>query len=256
MAKLLAISFGVLLHIIIINGEVDKKWVWGEGSKESGRSFGLSDAASSRYEVYEDERPFNNYPPNGFVNGPVPGPLPGPVINKPGGIYEGNNQLYGGGQGAFYPGDGNGPGVLTGPVEDGSYKEYDRCKCTERFNCNSPGISYGHCDAGKRYCCYSTKKGPIGGHVPSRPIHSPENGILVGPGGPVGGNYYPRPVGNFGGPIRPGGFGLGPRPISGFSGQNVYAPENGVLVGPGGPSRPHFGLNPGFSPRSAVDKKD
>lgn len=96
----------------------------------------------------------------------------------------------------------------------------------------------GHCDVGKQYCCYSTnKRGQLGGPPPSEPVHSIENGILVGPGGPVdsvpGNGQYPRPGSrppgrpgislrpgaNFGRPgagfLRPGGFGLNggrPRP--------------------------------------------
>lgn len=66
--------------------------------------------------------------------------------NNPNGIYNVNNQLYGEGHGQYYPNDRPGPGSLAGPSSsfqgEGPYKEFDRCKCTERFNCNSPGISY------------------------------------------------------------------------------------------------------------------
>lgn len=45
--------------------------------------------------------------------------------------------------------------------------------------------------------------------LPNRPIYSPENGVLVGPGGPID---YPKPIYN-----RPGG---------------GYGLTNGVLAGP------------------------
>lgn len=238
-----------------IHGD-DSKWVWGGKNRDSSRNLDSREEASGRYDVYEDDRPFINYPPNGI--GPVPEQYPGTIIHKPNGVYDNNNQNYGnGGQATYYPDDRPGPGILTGPVQEGPFKEFDRCKCTERFNCNTPGISYGHCDVGKRYCCYSTKKSNLGGPFPSRPIHSPENGVLVGPGGPSGGNYNQRPVGSFGSPARPGGFGLGGgRPIGFGGGQNVHSPANGVLVGPGGSSRPHYGLSNGYISRSASNQKD
>lgn len=59
----------------------------------------------------------------------------------------------------------------------------------------------------------------MGGPIPSRPVHSPENGILVGPGGPVD---YPSPA-------RPPIYHQ--KPIGGFGNNG-----NGVLVGPGGPT--------------------
>lgn len=44
--------------------------------------------------------------------------------------------------------------------------------------------------------------------------------------------------------------------ISSVLGQNLYSPNQGILVGPGGPSnRPNFGYSQGFA-RSAIDKKD
>lgn len=185
---------------------------------------------------------------------------------RPGGVYgqSGPPLRPGYGQGGPFPEENRpGPGILTGPVpswvRDGPYKEFDQCKCTEKFNCPSPGISYvrfgnkygsnsssrpllsslknytyslfqGHCDIGKQYCCYSRKPG---GPLPSRPVHSPENGVLVGPGGPIdpipginaglnGNRPYPRPGGFIGGSgyQRPGagGFGFGGRP-TGFIGR-------------------------------------
>lgn len=73
--------------------------------------------------------------------------------------------------------------------------------------------------------------------MPARPIHSPENGVLVGPGGPVDYQKPIRPIFN-----RPGG---------------GYGVSNGVLAGPGG-GRPSYyqqdGLgipySPGIRPRS------
>lgn len=62
-----------------------------------------------------------------------------------GGNFDGG---YGQQQNAgYYPQGGQGgPGILTGPVPSwvpqGPFKNFDKCKCTERFNCPSPGISY------------------------------------------------------------------------------------------------------------------
>ncbi|XP_074039793.1 uncharacterized protein isoform X2 [Leptinotarsa decemlineata] len=268
----------------------DKKWVWDNNSRSSSRSASLRDPeyfnrqdASVRYEVYENERPFNNYPTNGFSDRPynqIPSevgssfrPRPKPISSdgfRPGGLYAETSygSGYGQGQGNYDSDDRPVPDILTGPipswVKEGPYKEFDRCKCAEKFNCNSPGISYGHCDVGKQYCCYSTtKKNQLGGPLPSRPVHSSENGILVGPGGPFdrpntfqrphfGNGLGPKPVGSF----RPGsgGFGLGGRPHPGFVGQNSNSPENGILIGPGGPyDRPIQGYDLDFNPRSAAD---
>lgn len=59
---------------------------------------------------------------------------PGGVYNQGAGIYDG----YGHG--------GQHPGILTGPVpswvKESPIKDFDKCKCAEKFNCNSPGISY------------------------------------------------------------------------------------------------------------------
>lgn len=116
----------------------------------------------------------------------------------------------------------------------------------------------GHCDVGKQYCCYN-KHGEIEGSLPpSRPIHSPENGVLVGPGGPYDvPNRLPYP-GRPGigpqrpglGPLRPGGgFGLGPGnpgvftgPGGGHLGRPLPGrPLNGIYQGPGGPYDQPYG---------------
>lgn len=68
---------------------------------------------------------------------------------RPGGVYgQGRPPINPGyGEGGIYPG-GNRPdaGILTGPipswVKEGPFREFDHCKCSERFNCQSPGISY------------------------------------------------------------------------------------------------------------------
>jgi len=227
--------------------------------------------------------------------------------NQPGGVYGGSpvRPTYGA-QEPYYPQETN-PGILTGPtpswVREGPIKNFDKCKCSEKFNCNSPGISYGHCDVGKQYCCYSTKK-EFGGPVPSKPVHSIENGILVGPGGPIdpipGTINYPRPPKLPPNQLyRPGGFhngavgfdgfnnhasGLGAfnhqagglggfnnqagglggfnhqagglggfnnqaGGLGGFREENVYSSDNGILVGPGGPTSVH---SHGFQQRSSI----
>lgn len=56
-------------------------------------------------------------------------------LRRPGGGY---------GQG-FRPGVN--PGILTGPIPSWEQQRphllnFDKCKCAEKFNCNSPGISY------------------------------------------------------------------------------------------------------------------
>ncbi|KAB0791925.1 hypothetical protein PPYR_03725 [Photinus pyralis] len=197
-----------LLHVS--RGEDDEKWVWKKND------------ASARYSVVEDgpgshdfdrlpnrpagihhqgagfpDRPFQSRPGHGFV-----------ANERPGDYYP--------------PRPGSGPGILTGPipswVREPPFKHYDKCKCAVRFNCNSPGIAYGQCDVGKQYCCYnSNKDGVLGGPLPSTPIHSPENGVLVGPGGPF--DYPDRPRPPYQGPNSFGGGG-----------------GAGVLVGPGGPT--------------------
>ncbi|XP_060533358.1 uncharacterized protein LOC132706192 isoform X3 [Cylas formicarius] len=264
-------------------GKDDKKWVWDESGRNA-RSYADDSSRNpgSRYNVYEElqeTRPSGNlYYPGGatqtaFQQNPYPtvpvyqssGP-PSPMTTflpqqgyRPGGVYAtGNPQPHYGG--VYYPQQPNNPGVLTGPVpswvKEGPIKNFDKCKCTERFNCNSPGISYGHCDVGKQYCCYSTKK-DFGGPLPSKPVHSIENGILVGPGGPIDTvppiTAYPRPpkqIGDFARPStvfpqRPLGGNHYGRPAGvGFGGQNEYSAQNGVLVGPGGPfDRPNGNLD-------------
>lgn len=88
------------------------------------------------------------------------------------------------------------------------------------FQCNF--VFQGHCDVGKQYCCYNSR-GNAGGPIPSRPVHSIENGILAGPGGPV--DYIP------GGPgLRPPAAGFRPHQRPGYSDYN-----NGILAGPPGP---------------------
>ncbi|XP_044763248.1 uncharacterized protein LOC123320123 [Coccinella septempunctata] len=250
----------------------ENKWVWqdnGRNGEARNRGLRYEKPDKGRYNIYEnqdvyepnrpvDERPI--YPDSGYVSRPQLGPYQNerpynqrpPLIqnNRPGGLY-GNG---GGGYGrpvpsdGYYPNDPSDPGVLTGPipswVKEGPFKNYDTCKCTEKFNCRSPGISYGHCDVGKKYCCYNRNKiEDLGSDYPSRPVHSAENGILVGPGGPVGHLGRPGlvnrpdngilvgPGNDFG---RPGGFNrpglIGGRP-------NGYGSQNGVLVGPG--ARPY-----------------
>ncbi|XP_030755243.1 uncharacterized protein LOC115881749 [Sitophilus oryzae] len=272
----------------------DKRWVWsGNGrSNENARNYNGGGVTvvrpQTKYNVYED----NDYRPNAPINGdyftpnvinqgslvlnerpplyenrpPVSGVgfLP---ENRPGGVYNNINRPSYGGSGPYIPEGDESPGILTGPVpswvKEGPFKEFDKCKCTEKFNCNSPGISYGHCDTGKSYCCYSTKK-LQGGPLPSKPVHSIENGILVGPGGPVdpipGVASFNKPPKQFGGAgyYRPGGFqGQYNNHGSNYAGirgePNEYSPANGILVGPGGPyDRPGAGF---LEARSGIASK-
>ncbi|EFA08446.1 uncharacterized protein LOC103313770 [Tribolium castaneum] len=214
----------------------DKKWVWGDNRRDqtSGR---VNFDREGRYEVYEPQqfRPSENYYERPHIQYRP--------TNRPGGVYGQIGGTYG--QGHPYSPE---TGVLTGPVpswvKEGPYKNFDKCKCTEKFNCNSPGISYGHCDVGKQYCCYSTKKSDqVGGPLPSRPQYSAENGVLVGPGGPVD---VPRP-GGFNRPRPGGGFGLGGERVEygPISNRPVHSPENGILIGPGGPFDRPAGGRPG-----------
>ncbi|KAK9884347.1 hypothetical protein WA026_005297 [Henosepilachna vigintioctopunctata] len=163
----------------------DNEWVWKDNKRNSnGRSGGL------RYEE------------------------PG-IQNINGGYGQGGRPF---GRPQYNPNDPREPGILTGPipswVQEKPFKNFDTCKCTESFNCRSPGLSYGHCDVGKKYCCYNRNKiEELGSDFPSRPVHSPENGILVGPGGPSVHQGFGRP-----------GFIGGQRPS--------YGVENGILAGP------------------------
>ncbi|KAH0808884.1 hypothetical protein MTP99_006201 [Tenebrio molitor] len=225
----------------------DQKWVWGDNNRDqtNGR---LNFDRESRYEVYENQHPFrpSSYEPH--YERPQSQHRPDfTPTHRPGGVYGGvSSGSYGQGH-PHYPSEGHESGILTGPVpswvKEGPFKNYDKCKCTEKFNCNTPGISYGHCDVGKQYCCYSTKKqDQIGGPLPSRPHHSIENGVLVGPGGPVD---VPRP-GGFNRPRPGGGFGLGgEREYGPISNRPVHSIENGILVGPGGPFDRPVGGRPG-----------
>ncbi|XP_066262123.1 uncharacterized protein [Euwallacea similis] len=232
----------------------DKKWVWNQsGRSANARSF--TNPINSRYNVFEEVDEYQPQGANNLFNSAQNSalanqrpPLPPPVAGleflpeeRPGGVYGGTapfKPAYGG-LGPYRP-EASAP--LTGPVpswvQEGPIKNFDKCKCAEKFNCNSPGISYGHCDVGKQYCCYSSRK-DFGGPIPSRPVHSLENGVLVGPGGPI--DPLPGGINNFGGRPnkqvglygagRPEGFGA----AGGIRGQNEYSPANGILVGPGGP---------------------
>ncbi|XP_076255583.1 uncharacterized protein LOC143193316 [Rhynchophorus ferrugineus] len=276
----------------------DKKWVWSGNTRGESRNFngGVSvPRPPNRYNSYDDD---NDYQPQSALNGHYfppnlanqrPQSFEKPIYenrppvsgvgflsdNRPGGVYNSANRPSYGGSGPYIP-EGENPAILTGPIpswiREGPIKNFDKCKCTEKFNCNSPGISYGHCDVGKKYCCYSTK-GDVGGPIPSKPVHSIENGVLVGPGGPVdsipGVNNYPRPPKQIGsGFYRPGGlqgnyghnggsyneFGGRPGAFNGVRGEtNEYSPANGILIGPGGPyDRPGLDFVQG---RSATDNK-
>ncbi|ENN73966.1 hypothetical protein D910_11364 [Dendroctonus ponderosae] len=263
----------------------DKKWVWDQNNRNSNsRSY---QNPNSRYNVFEETDDYvpagssqfypstqtqliNQRPPPVYSNRP---PVSGAGFipnERPGGVYAGGiNRPNYGGQAQYHPEEAN-PGVLTGPVpswvKQGPIKNFDKCKCSEKFNCNSPGISYGHCDVGKQYCCYSTTK-DLGGPIPSKPVHSIENGILVGPGGPVdpipGVNNHQRPPKQLGsGFYRPAGYQGSQGSLGGFYGgnqggyrePNEYSPANGVLVGPGGPYDGPFGL--GRSAKSSVQAKN
>ncbi|XP_050300153.1 uncharacterized protein LOC126738757 [Anthonomus grandis grandis] len=271
----------------------DKKWVWGENNRNAnGRSYtsGLVlKNPNTRYNVYEET---DDYFPNGSNqyypsnNRPLIGNNPRPLIyeprppisgtgfipeERPGGIYSGSNSYrptYGGPHNQNYPDVESSIGLsgASWHKEGGPFKQFDKCKCTEKFNCNSPGVSYGHCDVGKQYCCYATKGEPTS----SRPVHSIENGVLVGPGGPIdpisgfsGGNKFPRPPKQLGGGgfYRPSsgfqGGQYGSRPVGGYSGlsePNEYSAANGILVGPGGPFDQHgFGI--GRSAKTSIDAK-
>ncbi|KAJ8917288.1 hypothetical protein NQ315_002306 [Exocentrus adspersus] len=232
-----------------------KRWVW----EDNHRSESRHREADPRYEVFENSDLDYNQPPNrpffgggGGGGGGVKPLKPLAPNERPGGVYGGLDDLdagYGELQSpSYYPEEvAGGAGILTGPVpswmKEKPFKNFDKCKCTQRFNCPSPGISYGHCDVGKQYCCFTVdKNNHVGEPLPSRPVHSIENGILVGPGGPVdpvpGVNVNPRPP-RPGGYPRPGhGAGFGLRPS--FSAGNSYSAQNGILVGPGGPvDRPY-----------------
>ncbi|XP_045465622.1 translation initiation factor IF-2-like isoform X3 [Harmonia axyridis] len=273
------VVLGIICTSSVTISAADNKWVWKDsGRSEEGRNrdsrYEKSDNGrynvQENYDDYVQNRPINDrpiYPNPGLISRPQIGVIPidppynprPPIIqsNRPGGLYGNNGYGRPNPSTGYYPNDPADPGVLTGPipswVKEGPFKNYDTCKCTEKFNCRSPGISYGHCDVGKKYCCYNRNKiEDLGSDYPQIPVHSAENGILVGPGGPSGGlgrpGYYGRPVGNgrpengiLVGPEgdrndlgRPGGFGR-PSGIGrpGFGGRpNGYGADNGVLVGP------------------------
>nr|CAD7394459.1 unnamed protein product [Timema cristinae] len=182
--------------------------------------------------IYENEGDNNQFRPPLRPMRPFPQPpLPPPDYQqyRPPINNNYNNNNYNNNNNNNRPG----PGVLTGPLPslngDRQYHEYDRCKCAHSFNCESPGIQFGHCDTDKKYCCYNLKpghrqepnpgnRGPGGGFgvgpgSNGRPIY--DRPVLVGPGGPTGivsgpnrppynqygredtDNYRPRPDSNY-----------------------------------------------------------
>ncbi|KAF6204234.1 hypothetical protein GE061_002574 [Apolygus lucorum] len=80
--------------------------------------------------------------------------------------------------------------AIIGSHEDNDPTKFDKCKCTHSFNCKSPGISFGSCDAGKKYCC--EKRIHHSNGIPSDDGSIPE--VLAGPGGPVD---HLRPQGHY-----------------------------------------------------------
>ncbi|KAF2881339.1 hypothetical protein ILUMI_24838 [Ignelater luminosus] len=163
------------LFVTLAISEDDSKWVWKSGNRRSEDIKDSSSSANPRYQVFEGgppprpggfrpppdfdrpSRPIGIHQEPGFPDRPFPDrPLFVPN-ERPGGIRP---------PGGFPPGEPLRPhpdeGVLTGPVpswvKEPPFKNYDRCKCAEKFNCNSPGISYGQCDVGKQYCCFHSKK--------------------------------------------------------------------------------------------------
>nr|XP_022910383.1 uncharacterized protein LOC111421455 [Onthophagus taurus] len=188
------------------------EWIWKKNNDE-----GTSRKIGSKYEIYE---------PNLEGNGPE---SPDVIPFRPGQLNRPGNYDP---QREPSPHGTERHDVLVGPSYGrGPFEYVDKCSCTERFNCR--GLAYGHCDVGRQYCC----EGRRSGLPPSRPIHSPENGILVGPGG--GGVPHPFHHGNRGGYgrgdydgevlVRPGGpTGHLGRPGKGSG----FGLENGVLAGP------------------------
>uniref|UniRef100_A0A0K8SDH1 Uncharacterized protein n=2 Tax=Lygus hesperus TaxID=30085 RepID=A0A0K8SDH1_LYGHE len=119
----------------------EDKWVWGG----NGRSAKLS-------------RPYDRLPNEA---GRYPGPTP-PFVRPPPPINPTK------------------PGIISSH-EDNDPTKFDKCKCTHSFNCKSPGISFGSCDAGKKYCCEKRINHSNG--IPIDDGSIPE--VLAGPGGPV-----------------------------------------------------------------------
>ncbi|BES97571.1 Hypothetical protein NTJ_10385 [Nesidiocoris tenuis] len=70
-------------------------------------------------------------------------------------------------------------GLINSGIDDPT--KFDKCKCTHSFNCKSPGIVFGSCDVGKKYCCEKRITHSNGIPVGDGPL--PE--VLAGPGGPV-----------------------------------------------------------------------
>lgn len=92
---------------------------------------------------------------------------------------------------------------------DSDPTHFEKCKCVHAFNCKSPGLLFGSCDTGKKYCCEKTI------HEGRRDFHpnneDPE--VLAGPGGPI--DHIKKPIGR---PDRPGlgSFGEQPLPNGGY----------------------------------------
>ncbi|KAF4518700.1 hypothetical protein B566_EDAN013719, partial [Ephemera danica] len=160
------------------------------------------------------------YSDGGFQGGILPGGVrpgfgrPPPFGGPNGGGPIGGGAGFAGGPpnpaavhgGGFPPpgigGPGLGPnGAPVPPYENPHLKDppphtggYDTCKCALSFNCNSPGIKFGSCDAGKQYCCYNSHLSGSNRRPSSLPLGPRPGGgggggpgVLVGPGGPFDG---------------------------------------------------------------------
>ncbi|XP_044738176.1 cuticle collagen sqt-1-like [Chrysoperla carnea] len=274
------VNLFVIIFTIVTIGNCEEKWKWQSNSRRSGGSAAelrqpgfkpqydyLQHRPGGRphYEVSEiqdglpsrpflkpqDFRPPADYRPDYEEQRPPYNEYP-PLNNRPNRPYRPNrpparpNPAFTGDE--YPPNNGGGTqDVLTGPVpswdqnKEPVIKNYDRCKCAAKFNCNTPGISFGHCDVGKQYCCYNSKGDALDGiDIPNRPNHRPQNnndrdpGILVGPGGPTG--IIGRP------PQNNGPNGIIGRPPQNNNHHNDYRPPHqnednpGILVGPGGPT--------------------
>ncbi|CAH1403129.1 unnamed protein product [Nezara viridula] len=167
----------IILSVLVVACLAQEKWVWnGKTAK----------AVRVRYGIVEPE---DDYRPRPSFRPPPPD-LP-PLIRPP------THNLP--------------PPPLPPTRHDSDPTSFEKCKCVHSFNCKSPGLLFGSCDKGKKYCCEkSVEPSETKGFHPDQ--REPE--VLAGPGGPVdhirNQNAGHQGLGSYGQPYdRPGNGALG-----------------------------------------------
>ncbi|CAH1403130.1 unnamed protein product [Nezara viridula] len=171
----------IILSVLVVACLAQEKWVWNGKTAKAVR-----DGDRVRYGIVEPE---DDYRPRPSFRPPPPD-LP-PLIRPP------THNLP--------------PPPLPPTRHDSDPTSFEKCKCVHSFNCKSPGLLFGSCDKGKKYCCEkSVEPSETKGFHPDQ--REPE--VLAGPGGPVdhirNQNAGHQGLGSYGQPYdRPGNGALG-----------------------------------------------